>query len=151
MSDNPMDKLPAHNRVSIRAVLVQEGEDASAALAEAGFSDTIAIPVVLGEQPDLSGGILGNGITPNLTAVLETEQEDESGEAPGAQTDTEQPERGDVGPSGPVATMLPPAFGMQPLAPVRPYSETNRIAKPAKGVPPDLSAIPSTAGSLSNT
>jgi hypothetical protein len=128
MSDNPVDKLPAHNRVSIRAVLVHEGEDASAALAEAGFADTISVPAVLGEHSDLSGGILGNGITPNLTVVLETTQEDESGESPGAQTDPGQPERRDVGPSGPVTTMLPPAFGMQPLAPVRPHSETGRIA-----------------------
>ena len=64
MNDSPLDKVPAHNRVSIRAVLVHEGEDASAALAEAGFADTISVPVVLGEQPDLSVGILGNGITP---------------------------------------------------------------------------------------
>ena len=52
--------------------MVHEGEDASAALAEAGFAETITVPVVLGEQPDLPGGILGNGITPNVTAVLET-------------------------------------------------------------------------------
>jgi hypothetical protein len=151
MSDNPMDKLPAHNRVSIRAVLVHEGEDASAALAEAGFSDTIAIPVVLGGQPDVAGGILGNGITANLTALLETEQEDEAGESPGAHTDTGQPERGDFGPSGAGTTMLPAAFGRQPLAPVRTYSETRRTAKPAAGVRPDLSAIPGTADSLPDT
>ncbi|WP_158925178.1 hypothetical protein [Acidisphaera sp. S103] len=30
MSDNPLDKIPAHNRISIRAVLVHEGEDAAA-------------------------------------------------------------------------------------------------------------------------
>jgi hypothetical protein len=119
MSDNPMDRLPAHNRVSIRAVLVHEGEDPSAALAEAGFADTISVPVVLGEQPDLSGGILGNGITPNLTAVLETEQEDEfdfsSYDAPA----TARPTADAAQPSGPGTTTLPAAYGMQPLAPVR--------------------------------
>jgi hypothetical protein len=122
MSDSSLDKVPAHNRVSIRAVLVHEGEDASAALAEAGFAETITVPVVLGEQLDLPGGILGNGITPNVTAVLETEQEDGPGGSLGVPANARQPEREDVGPSGPVTTMLPPAFGMQPLAPVRPIA-----------------------------
>jgi hypothetical protein len=115
-----MDKLPAHNRVSIRAVLVHEGEDASAALAEAGFADAIAIPVMLGDQPNLPGGILGNGITANLTAVLETEQHDD----PDATTTTQQPASARPAAdgsqsSGPATTTLPAAYGMQPLAPVR--------------------------------
>jgi hypothetical protein len=129
MSDNPLDKLPAHDRVSIRAVLVHEGEDASAALAEAGFADTISVPVVLGEQPDLPGGILGNGITANLTAVLETEEEQAFDPSPGSQPDTARPDRGNVGPSGSASTMLPAAFGLQPLAPVRPHSGTGGSAK----------------------
>jgi hypothetical protein len=117
--DNPMDKLPAHNRVSIRAVLVHEGEDPSAALAEAGFANAVAIPVVLGEQSDLSGGILGNGITPNLTAVLETEQEEAFDLPLGTQPRSAQAAAGASLPSGPVTAMLPAAYGMQPLAPVR--------------------------------
>jgi hypothetical protein len=116
---NPMDKLPAHNRVSIRAVLVHEGEDPSAALAEAGFVNAVAIPVVLGEQPDLSGGILGDGITPNLTAVLETEQEDASDLSFGTQPRSARAAPGASPPSGPATTTLPPAYGMQPLSPVR--------------------------------
>ena len=67
---------PTISNTKCRVTLVHEGEDASAALAEAGFAETISIPVVLGEQPDLPGGILGNGITPNLTAVLETGPDD---------------------------------------------------------------------------
>jgi hypothetical protein len=123
-ADNPMDKLPAHNRVSIRAVLVHPGEDPNAALAEAGFANAVALPVVLGDQPDLPGGILGNGITPNLTAVLETEQEDAQGTQPvGRHPVVRQPAtRADpdrARSSGPITTTLPPAYGMQPLAPVR--------------------------------
>jgi hypothetical protein len=123
-ADNPMDKLPAHNRVSIRAVLVHEGEDPSAALAEAGFADAVAVPVVLGEQPDLSGGILGNGITPNLTAVLETEQEDAEDvhpvvRRPVVQQSIARFDPDPAGASGPVTITLPPAYGIQPLAPVR--------------------------------
>jgi hypothetical protein len=137
MSDNPLDKIPAHNRVSIRAVLVHEGEDASAALAEAGFADTISIPVMLGEHPDLSGGILGNGITPNVMAVLETDPGDAADPSPSVQPAAARPEQGDVGRSEPVTTTLPPAFGMQPLAPVRPYSEARVIAGRAAGAPPN--------------
>ena len=113
-----MDKLPAHNRVSIRAVLVHEGEDASAALAEAGFANAVAIPVMQGEQLDLSGGILGNGITPNLTAVLETEQEDALEDLPRMQRGAVRPAPDGARLSGPVTTNLPATFGIRPLAPV---------------------------------
>ena len=77
MSDNPLDRIPAYNRVSIRAALVHGDEDPGPALAAAGIVASIAIPVVMGEDIDLPGGILGDGITPNLMAVLETEQPDD--------------------------------------------------------------------------
>jgi hypothetical protein len=120
MSDDPMNKLPAFNRVSIRAVLVEEGEDATQALAEAGFAEAVAIPVVMGDDLDLPGGILGNGVTPNLTAVLETEfQDDEHDAVPGSQSGHVQATSEIPPRSGPVTTNLPAAFGVQPLAPVR--------------------------------
>jgi hypothetical protein len=120
MSDDPMDNLPAFNRVSIRAVLVEDGEDPSHALAEAGFAEAVAIPVVLGEDLDLSGGILGNGITPNLIAMLETEiEDDEHGAAPGC-TPGQVQATSEAPPTSRLATTnLPAAFGVQPLAPVR--------------------------------
>jgi hypothetical protein len=122
MSDNPMDKLPAFNRVSVRAVLVSDGENPSAALADAGFADPVALPVVLGEELDLSGGILGDGITLNLTGVLETETRETSDSGPGARSGTVVSASDDARSSGPVTTTLPAAFGMQPLAPVRTVS-----------------------------
>lgn len=85
MSDNPLDRLPAYDRVSIRAVLVHDGEDPAAALAEAGIFDPIAIPVMLGDGADLSGTLLGDGITPNLMAVLETVRNDSSAAGRGEQ------------------------------------------------------------------
>lgn len=119
MSDNPLDRLPAHNRVSIRAVLVHEGEDAGAALAEAGFVNAIAIPVMLGTDMDPSGGILGNGVTPNLTAVLETDPEDTFDAAAYTQSGEERFAAGSAQPPEPDTATLPAAFGMQPLAPIR--------------------------------
>jgi hypothetical protein len=112
-----MDRLPAHNRVSIRAVLVRDGEDPGPALAAAGIVDPVAVPVVAGDHPDLSGGILGDGVTANLTATLETEQ----GEDAQVAADGEQAiaGRGPRAAQPPATTTLPPAYGMQPLAPVR--------------------------------
>ncbi len=158
MSDNPLDKLPAYNRVSIRAVLVREGEDPSAALAEAGIVNPVAIPVVLGEQVDLPGGILGDGITPNLKAVLETEHEHDFGPSSDSQHDAARPTAVQARPSRPVTTNLPAAFGMRPLAPVwkigydrqrsdaegRCYDDRARVYPPApggnmQGDPPSIS------------
>lgn len=120
MSDDPMDKLPTFNRVSIRAVLVEEGEDPSPALAQVGFAEAVAIPVVLGEDLDLSSGILGDGITPNLTAVMEAEIEDDEANAAPASPPGQAQAAPDPQPrSQLITTNLPAAFGVQPLAPVR--------------------------------
>ncbi len=119
MSDNPLDRLPTHNRVSIRAVLVRDGEDPSAGLADAGFVDAIAIPVMLGEELDLAGGILGNGITPNLTGVLETGQREAYELTSYSSPQSARSVPDGAKPSGPVTTSLPAAFGMRPRAPVR--------------------------------
>jgi hypothetical protein len=139
MSDNPMDRLSPHDRVSVRAVLAHEGEDPTAALAAAGIVDAIVVPVAMGEDLDLSGGILGNGITPNLTAVLETEQQDDSfddgaGSQRGSTQPSAQPSTRATPSSAPVTTMLPAEYGVKPLAPVG-------LAKRAAGAPPNPSAL----------
>jgi len=119
-----MDSLPSFNRVSVRAVLVQQGEDPGPRLSAAGIYDPITVPVLVDQDQSHSGVILGDGFTRNLTAVLETEAES----SPGAAADTQPGTgRGDAGStqsgstqSGwPGTTMLPAAFGSQPLAPVR--------------------------------
>ena len=120
MSDDPLDRIPSFDRVSIRAVVVSDDEDPSQALSEAGIFDPISLPVVFGEdQPDFT---FGDGITPNLTAVLEPDQEVDEFDS------TDQPagiQRGpaQTGPSQqtrPATATLPAAYGAQPLAPVRP-------------------------------
>jgi hypothetical protein len=122
MSDDPMSRIPAYDRISIRAVLVSEGEDAAAALARAGIIDAVAIPVVLGDDPNLFGGILGDGFTPNPSGVLETEDEEifeSMGGGGGTVPKTERPAANEGSPSRSVSSMLPAAFGMKSLAPVR--------------------------------
>ena len=122
MSDDPMDRIPAHDRVSIRAVLVREGEDPGSALARAGIYDAIALPVVVGDSGDLSGGILGDGMTSNVSAVLETEHPDDADSASYNQHDSDGSQTAAVHPAKPGPTMLPAAFGLKSRAPVRPLS-----------------------------
>lgn len=123
MNNTPLDTVPAHNRISVRAVLVHEGEDPSAALAAAGLVNAISVPVVLGEAWDPPAGVLGNGITPNLSAVLEMSPADSFGAAPVTQSvpavSGSGSGSGTTPAPGPVARTLPAAFGTQPLAPVR--------------------------------
>jgi hypothetical protein len=126
MSDNPLDRIPSFDRVSIRAVVVSDGEDPSHALSEAGIFDPISLPVVFGEdQPDFR---FGDGITPNLTAVLEPDQEvDEfdSTEQPASTKQTtsihgDRAQNGAAQQARPATATLPTAYGARPLAPVRP-------------------------------
>jgi hypothetical protein len=107
-----MNNLPAADRVSVRAVLAADGEDVTQALAQAGIVDPVAISV----QIDSAGGFLGDGITPNLTGVLEPDLTDDGG--PGASADTAQAPP-DARPEQPGTVMLPPEHGLQALAPVR--------------------------------
>jgi hypothetical protein len=128
MSDNPLDRIPSFDRVSIRAVVVMEGEDPGPLLAAAGIVDPVAVPVVFGEDaPDRS---FGDGFTPNVSAVVEFDQE--AGEVAGegdAQEDAGVSGEGRPGgtrsaaagplPSATGTVNLPAAYGMKPLAPVR--------------------------------
>jgi hypothetical protein len=75
--------------------------------------------VIFGEhQPDFS---FGDGITPNLTAVLESDQEvdevDSTDQPAGIQRGPAQ--SGPCQQTRPAIATLPAAYGAQPLAPVR--------------------------------
>ncbi len=118
-ADHHTDTPIGIDRVSIRTVLVREGEDPGAALAVADLVDPIALPVMSGEQPDVPGGILGNGITPNVTALLETEQPDVSGEASKARSGSVRSADRRTRTSEPASVVPPAASGIQSLAPVR--------------------------------
>ena len=120
MSDNPLDRIPIFDRVSIRAVVVADGEDPGPALAEAGILDPIALPAVFGEdEPDIS---FGDGITPNLTAVVEPDAQPEDDQTEDDQTEDSPPDRRSATEDGRpqmVTAALPEAYGLTPLAPVR--------------------------------
>jgi hypothetical protein len=118
MADNPMDSLHSFDRVSIRAVLVHDGEDPSAALAEAGIFDPVAIPVLMDHEGTSSDGILGDGITPNLTAVLESRHEGSRDSPANRQKPAGRPEVALASQYKSSVRMLPAAFGLRPLAPV---------------------------------
>jgi hypothetical protein len=127
MTENPLDRIPSFDRVSIRAVVVEDGEDPAQALSEAGIFDAVTLPLVFGEeQPDTS---IGDGITPNLTAVLEPDQVDDEFDPSAQPTAIEQgpmpldpvqncPAEADPGQQSHPTTCLPKAYGAQPLAPV---------------------------------
>ncbi len=119
MSDDPLDLLPSFARVSVAAVLVSGDADPRAALAEAGITDPVAVEIRIGDTVDPSQGILGDGVTPNLTAVLETRNRNSAGACTAGQQPAsgflEQAARSVPGD----AFNLPPAFGLRPVAPVR--------------------------------
>lgn len=150
MSDARAEKPPAHNRVSIRAILVHEGEDATAALAEAGLVDVISIPVVLGEDSHLPEGILGDGITQNLTAVLETVQQEASDAFSSPPAATAGSDREATPEPRPATTTLPAAFGTRPLAPVWRSSFVGPIAGQAADLAWDHAASPVAVRSTAN-
>lgn len=134
MSDNPLDRIPSFDRLSLRAVVVPEGVDPGPALAAAGIIDPIALPIAFGEDPP--DNTFGDGFTPNVTAVLEYDHEDAAGTGDlegGAFGSASGPDESEVGaPEGtagsattnqppsaePSTVNLPAAYGMQPLAPV---------------------------------
>lgn len=120
MEDDPAQRMAKANRVSIRAVLVTgQGVDIKAALAKAGIFDPIAIPVVLGDKPDLPNGILGDGVTPNLIGILEPDKPDASHSKPAPHKADSLQHDSHTQPQPPTTVNLPMAFGLQPMAPVR--------------------------------
>jgi hypothetical protein len=76
MNDDPLERLPAFNRISVRAVLDTGDGDVQAALAEAGIFDPVAVPVLLGDDALQAGAFLGDGMTPNLVGVLVPDTDD---------------------------------------------------------------------------
>jgi hypothetical protein len=116
MNDDPIDRIPSFDRVSVAAVLVREGEDATAALTEAGIIDPIVVEVMLDDGSGTDLSFFGDSVSGNLVAVLETEQADH-------RSDHREAKR--VAHSDPPSSAtprnanLPRAFGSRPLAPVR--------------------------------
>ena len=122
MGDDTPDTIPSFARVSVAAVLVFEGEDPNSALTQAGILDPIAVEVRIGETEDPSQGFLGDGVTPNLRAILETDQGDQRRDASSGGVDASS--IGRIAARS-AATNPPLPSGNRPFAPVR-GSGTNR-------------------------
>lgn len=121
MSDDAAGRFAGVNRVSIRAVLARDGEDVSEALLKAGITRPVPIPVALGDGDGEPGGFLGGAGTPNLTGVVELDAPMGSGEltAGAGEEDAAEAPAGISEVGGGRSVSLPPAYGLQPLAPVR--------------------------------
>jgi len=115
------DTLTAANRLSIRAVLVYDGQDAAPDLIGCGIFDPVSIPVTDADAAFGSGAILGDGVTPNVIGILEQDdqQEDHDPAQAFAQPDAERSEQGRTEDwDQPKTVTLPGAYGLKPLAPV---------------------------------
>lgn len=120
MTGNPLDDIPAFNRITFQAVLTDGTEDPADALAAAGIFDPVTVPISPGDEPDQGSGIIQGGPVPNLTAVLEEDEEENGGgghddDARERQAPRDRP----VGRPTRQTAVLPAAFGQRPLAPVR--------------------------------
>ena len=119
MTSDPPGTLPAYNRVSIRAVLVHEGEDPSAALAAAGLVNAVVVPVVLGDASGQPAAGQRGGIVPNLPAVLQFDAAGSFAAPFGSQPVATSIASASIPAPAPVTQTLPAAFGGKPLAPIR--------------------------------
>jgi hypothetical protein len=116
MTDDPVTGGANSNRVSIWAVLAFDGEDVTQALNQAGIFDPVVVPATFSDAGDPRGGILGDGITPNLTAEIEAAEPASftpDAETLPAPTGMEQPS------DQTVTADAPTAYGAQPFAPIR--------------------------------
>ena len=113
MTDKPATGQASSNRVSFRAVLAFDGEDVAQALSQAGIFDPVAVPATLGDAGDPPGGILGDGITPNLIGRIEPDDVSPGIEAHATSTGVEQPS------DQPVTAGARATDGMRPFAPMR--------------------------------
>jgi hypothetical protein len=76
-SDDLSFAIPALDTISIRAVIVFDGEDPSEALAEAGIFEPVEIPIVIGDASELPPGSFGDAVGGNIEALLELGISDE--------------------------------------------------------------------------
>lgn len=71
--DDPLSQIPAHDRVSIPAILIVEGDDSFASPIAAGIDDPVIIPVTIDAD---SVVMMGDCFTENVTAVFIPDDDD---------------------------------------------------------------------------
>lgn len=139
MNDDASGNIPAWNKVSLRAVLVDGNGHPGAALQEAGIFGPVAVPVVFRDDDDLPSFILGDGMTPNLAGILVADADEDLGAAPvgGAPA---RPDR--TGADAAAVATATPAFGYRSFAPINPNGGRS------VGPPPPLSRRLAAGGSV---
>lgn len=126
-AEDTAQRLIEAERVSVRVVVVADGEDPTPHLLKAGIVDPVIVPFAWADD-ERSAGMMGDGRTSGVTATLEFD--DEAGEsfaqhADPADRPAVNPPSGSnlVSGSDPVSetrtVQLPEAFGLKPMAPVR--------------------------------
>jgi hypothetical protein len=65
--DDPLSQILAHDRVSIPAILIVDGDDSVASPVDAGIYDPVTIPVTIGDDSTV---MLGDCFTESITAVF---------------------------------------------------------------------------------
>ncbi len=120
--EDPARRLIESEQVSVRAVVVPDGEDPTPYLLKAGIVDPVAIPFTWGDD-QMAARSMGNGWTDAVpaTLVFDDDSDDEDGGFPqDAEFRQSPPERPapPASASQPRTVQLPEAFGARPMAPV---------------------------------
>jgi hypothetical protein len=75
--ENTAQRLIASDQVSVRVVVVAEGQDPTPHLLEAGIVDPVVVPFAWADT-QASAGVMGDGSTTSVSATLEFDEADQS-------------------------------------------------------------------------
>ncbi len=119
-TQDPAQRLLESERISIKAVLVEAGEDPMPLLREAGITEILSLPVAL-DADSGTASALADGWGSSITATWEPDQDEEADFPTDAdpQDTASDDSASHADPATPSrAINLPAAFGMRPMAPI---------------------------------
>ena len=120
MSDDLSDRLWRADSVAIRAVVVPDNQDPTTILAQHGIFEPVAVPFMFDDGTSGAEALMGDGVQGGLRATLVMDQPDvPGGNDNSQQADQSQQSDPDQGSPPSRTAMLPEAYGMKPMAPVR--------------------------------
>ena len=119
-TQDPAQRLLEAERISIKAVLVEAGEDPMPLLREAGITEVLSLPAALNADSGTASA-LSDGWGSSITATWEPDQDEEADFSTDADPRDVAPDASasHADPATPArAVNLPAAFGMRPMAPI---------------------------------